>query len=49
MQPDFGALNNLAFRLEKGLLKLAESLERKQEAGDWSDPLVVKESNVAYG
>ena len=30
------------------LLKLVESLERKKEAGDWIDHLVLKESNVIY-
>ena len=48
-QPDFDGLNNLSFKLENGLLKLVESLELKQEAGDWIDHLVIKESNVAYG
>jgi len=42
-------LNALAYRLENGLLKLVESLERKELTGDWIDHLVVKESNVAYG
>ena len=46
---DYKALNDLAFRLENGLLKLVESLERKQETGDWIDNLIIKESNVAYG
>jgi four helix bundle protein len=45
---DFQSLNNLTFRLENGLLKLIESLERKQISGDWIDHLVVKESNAAY-
>jgi four helix bundle protein len=48
--PDrFNELNTLAFKLENGLLKLVESLERKETAGDWIDHLVVKESNLAYG
>jgi len=46
---DFKRLNELAFKLENGLLKLVESLERKQETGDWIDSLIIKESNVAYG
>jgi four helix bundle protein len=46
---DFGPLNGLAFKLENGLLKLVESLERKEIHGDWIDHLVLKESNVAYG
>lgn len=47
--PDFESLNNLAFRLENGLLKLVESLEKKQETGDWIDHLIIKETNAAYG
>jgi len=46
---EFRDLNDLAFKLENGLLKLGESLERKQETGDWIDSLVLKESNIAYG
>ena len=45
---DFTQLNALGFKLENGLLKLVESLERKQISGDWVDHLIVKESNVAY-
>ncbi|HTL58203.1 MAG TPA: hypothetical protein VL361_21120 [Candidatus Limnocylindrales bacterium] len=26
-----------------------ESLQRKQEAGDWIDSLIIKESNIADG
>jgi hypothetical protein len=48
-EADFNSLDALAFKLENGLLKLVESLERKQETGDWIDSLVVNESNVAYG
>ncbi len=44
----FDRLNALAFKLENGLLKLVESLERKKETGDWVDSLVIHESNVAY-
>jgi len=46
---DFESLNALAFKLENGLLKLVESLERKEMQGDWVDHLVLKESNAAYG
>jgi four helix bundle protein len=50
LQPaDFDSLNALAFKLENGLLKLVESLERKEVARDWIDHLVLKESNIAYG
>ena len=45
----FEELDSLAFKLENGLLKLVESLERKRDQGDWVDSLVVQESNVAYG
>lgn len=46
---EFKSLNDLAFKLENGLLRLIESLERKQMTGDWTDSLIIKESNVAYG
>ena len=45
----FSNLNALAYKLENGLLKLVESLERKEMAGDWIDHLILKESNVIYG
>jgi four helix bundle protein len=48
-EADFDSLNALTFKLENGLLRLVESLERKQSTGDWIDHLVLKESNAAYG
>ena len=45
----FQALDQLAYRLENGLLKLVESLEKKKLDGDWIDSLVVKELNEEYG
>lgn len=45
----FEDLDSLAFRLENGLLKLIESLERKRDEGTWEDSLVIRESNVNYG
>jgi len=48
-EEDYKALNDLSFKLENGLLKLVESLEHKQETGDWIDSLIIKESNAAYG
>jgi hypothetical protein len=48
-EEEFAALNELAFKLENGLLKLVESLERKKVDGDWVDSLIVKESNENYG
>jgi four helix bundle protein len=47
-EKDFTALNELAFKLENGLLKLVESLERKKFDGQWNDSLIVKESNESY-
>ncbi len=48
-EADFKTLNDLAFKLENGLLKLIASLEQKQMTGDWTESLTIKESNVAYG
>lgn len=45
----FQVLDTLAFKLENGLLKLVESLERKRDGGDWNDSLVVRDSNATYG
>lgn len=47
-EEDFERLDDLAYKLENGLLRLVESLEQKQLSGDWIDHLMVKESNVAY-
>src|SRR6266516_7188355 len=41
-EADFNVLNALAYKLENGLLRLVESLERKQTTGDWIDHLVLK-------
>jgi four helix bundle protein len=43
----FETLDQLAFKLENGLLRLVEALERKQDAG-WTDTLIVQESNAVY-
>jgi four helix bundle protein len=45
----FEKLDSLAYKLENGLLRLVESLEKKRDRGDWIDSLVVKESNAEYG
>ena len=39
----------MAYKLENGIKKLIESLQRKKEKGEWSDSFIVKESNSAYG
>ena len=46
---NFETLDDLAFKLENGLLKLVQTLEEKRELGEWTDHLMVKESNAAYG
>lgn len=48
-EEEFERLDQMAYKLENGLLKLVESLEEKREQGDWIDHLIVKESNEAYG
>lgn len=48
-EAQFEKIDALAYKLENGLLKLVESLERKRDQGDWVDSLVVKESNAVYG
>ena len=48
-EDDFKRLNDLAFKLENGLLRLVESLQRKQSVDAWADTLIVKETNAAYG
>jgi hypothetical protein len=53
---EFYVLNSRAFRrfpyelkrVASQAITSSESLERKQDACDWIDTLVVKESNVAY-
>ena len=45
---EFEKLDSLAFKLENGLLKLVESLERKRNDQDWTDTLLVKENNEVY-
>ena len=45
----FEKLDSLAYKLENGLLKLIEALEKKRDRGEWVETLVVKESNAIYG
>ena len=47
-EEDFQILDALAYKLENGLLKLVESLERKRANGDWTDHLIVKEIVSEY-
>jgi four helix bundle protein len=48
-EEDFENLDSMGYKLENGLLKLVESLERKREGGDWVDTLIGRESNAIYG
>ncbi len=45
----FQKSDTLAYKLENGLLRLVQSLEQKREHGEWTDHLMVKESNAIYG
>lgn len=45
----FDQIDTLIFRLENRLLKLVESLERKRDANDWNESLVVREDPIEYG
>lgn len=47
-QADFDSLNSLSFKLENGLLRLVESLERKEQKGDWVNHLVIQETHAVY-
>jgi four helix bundle protein len=48
-EPDFEILDRQAFKLENGLLRLIESLERKRDADTWTEKLIINESNAIYG
>jgi four helix bundle protein len=47
-EEQFELIDANAYKLENGLLKLIESLERKKESGEWVDRLMVKECNEIY-
>jgi four helix bundle protein len=48
-EADFEAMDTLAFKIENGMRRLIESLQRKRDNGSWDDSFVVEESNSAYG
>jgi len=48
-EEEFQKLDNIAYKLENGLLKLIESIENKRDQGEWIDHLSVKETNALYG
>jgi four helix bundle protein len=45
----FEELDVLAYKIENGLKRLIESLQRKRDDGSWQEDFVLRESNVAYG
>jgi four helix bundle protein len=47
-EDDFEILDRQAFKLENGLLRLVESLERKRDSGTWVETLIINESNNIY-
>jgi len=48
-EDEFQKLDALAYKLENGLLKLVQNLEKKRELGESTDHLMIKESNAIYG
>jgi len=48
-EQEYDRLDALAYKIENGMLRLVEALERKRDSGDWVDHLVVRESNTTYG
>ena len=48
-EKEFQKLDSIAYKLENGLLKLIESIERKRDQGEWIDHLSIKETNALYG
>ena len=47
-EDDVEILDHQAFKLENGLLRLIESLERKRDSGTWTETLIISESNTIY-
>jgi four helix bundle protein len=47
-EEQFERLDAQAYKVENGLMKLVESLEKKRDKGDWIDHLTVKESEAEY-
>lgn len=45
----FDNADAIAYKLENGLKRLIESLEKKRDLGDWDDSFIVRESNAACG
>ena len=48
--PDqFDDLDGVTYKLENGMKRLIESLQEKQQTGEWQDSFIIRESNVVYG
>jgi four helix bundle protein len=47
-EQQFEEMDALAYKLENGLKKLAESLQYKQANNEWDDSFIIKESNEIY-
>jgi hypothetical protein len=45
-EEDFEILDRQGFKLENGLLRLIESLERKRDSGTWTETLIASESKA---
>ena len=41
-------MDALAYKLENGLKKLIESLQKKKASENWDDSFIIKESNNLY-
>ena len=44
----FEKLDALAYKIKNGMLRLVQSLEVKRNQNDWTDSLIVEESNATY-
>jgi len=47
-EPDFEQLDSMAWKLENGLVRLIESLQRRQEAGGWQESFI-QEAAESFG
>jgi len=45
----FEDMDAVAYKLENGMKRLIESLQEKQQTGEWQDSFIIRESNVVYG
>jgi len=44
----FEKVDGAVYKLENGLIRLVQSLQVKRETNEWSDTLLLRESNAAY-